>query len=156
MLQRFGVRAGDLEDMCQEVFVVVHQRLHTCDPSAKMTAWLYGICMRVASTHRRRAYRRYEHPDDATDAVAPASEGPERRAMAHQAQARLQAMLDEVELERRAVFVMFEVDEMSCAEIAEVVGIPIGTVHSRLYAARRDLTQVVARWRARESRGGTR
>src|SRR4051812_17880892 len=48
-LQRLGVRDSDLQDMHQEVFVVVHQRLHTFDGSARMTTWLFGIAMRVAS-----------------------------------------------------------------------------------------------------------
>ena len=42
-LQRLGVRAPDLDDVLQEVFVVVHQRLHTFDGSAAMTTWLYEI-----------------------------------------------------------------------------------------------------------------
>src|SRR6187402_2856082 len=63
-LQRLGIRDADLDDVLQEVFVVVHQRLHTFDGSAKMTTWLYGVTFRVASSHRRRAYVRRERSVD--------------------------------------------------------------------------------------------
>lgn len=59
-LQRLGVRAPDLEDVLQEVFVVVHKRLGTFDGSSKITTFLFGICLRVASAYRRRGFRRNE------------------------------------------------------------------------------------------------
>ena len=59
-LQRLGVRDADLEDVLQEVFVVVHQRLHTFDGTSKMTTCLFGICLRVASASRRRSFRQNE------------------------------------------------------------------------------------------------
>ena len=51
-LQRLGVRAAELEDQFQEVFIVVHRKFATYDPQASLRSWLYGICVRVASTHR--------------------------------------------------------------------------------------------------------
>src|SRR4029079_6330881 len=56
-LQRLGIRDPDLDDVLQEVFVVVHQRLHTFDGSAKMTTWLFAICLRVASASRAAGLR---------------------------------------------------------------------------------------------------
>src|SRR5262249_46123913 len=80
------------------------------------------------------------------------AQNPEDAAAAREARARLDAMLDELDLEKRAVFAMFEVGEMSCDEIAAVVGVPVGTVYSRLHAARKGLAKVLARWRARDAR----
>ena len=61
-LQRLGVRSADLEDVFQEVFIVVHKRLHTFDGSSALTTWLFGVCLRVAAAHRRRAWFRREVP----------------------------------------------------------------------------------------------
>jgi RNA polymerase sigma-70 factor, ECF subfamily len=55
-------------------------------------------------------------------------------------------------LDKRAVFVMFEIDAMGCAEIASTLELPLGTVHSRLHAARREFERVLSRRRAQ--RGG--
>lgn len=155
-LQRLGVREADLEDMAQEVFVVVHRRLHTFDGSAKMTTWLFGICTRVAAGYRRRAYLRRERsvPDVPDDAGGDDARGPEEEASARQSRALLDRLLAELDVEKRAVFVMFEIDELSCDEIAAVVGVPVGTVYSRLHAARKAFAKALARHQARASRGG--
>jgi RNA polymerase sigma-70 factor (ECF subfamily) len=150
-LQRLGVRDADIEDVLQEVFVVVHQRLHTFDASSRMTTWLFGICLRVASAYRRRAHRRreqsvFEVPDEAVD-----GETPEDAAVTAQARARLRAAMDLMDLDKRAIFVMFELDEMSCEAIADMLSIPIGTVYSRLHAARKAFEQALARLEARGS-----
>ena len=157
LLQRFGVRERDLEDALQEVFVVVHQRLHTYDPTCRITTWLYGITQRVAIAWRRKAHVRREHAYD----VVPEPEGgetytPERAASDGQARQRLEAILDELDPDKRAVFVMFEIDGMTCEEIASLLGVPVGTVYSRLHGARKAFEKSLARWRARDANGGAR
>jgi RNA polymerase sigma-70 factor (ECF subfamily) len=153
-LQRFGVREPDLEDLSQEVFLAVHARLATYDPQARITTWLYGICLRVASNYRRRAYVRRElpvaEPPD-QDESSP-GQSPEDAAMTRQARERLDAMLNELDLDKRAVFVMFEIDGLSCDEIAAIAGVPVGTVYSRLHAARKAFARAFARWQARHGR----
>jgi RNA polymerase sigma-70 factor (ECF subfamily) len=151
-LQRLGVRDADIEDQLQEVFVVVHHRLHTFDASARITTWLFGICMRVASAYRRRAHRRREQiVADVPEERLVDDGGPEREAAAREARERLLGVLDLMDLEKRAIFVMFELDEMPCDEIADVLGVPVGTVHSRLHAARKDFQAALARFSAREA-----
>lgn len=154
-LQRLGVRDPDLDDVLQEVFVVVHQKIATFDGSSKMTTWLFGICMRVASAYRRRGFRRKETcvAEPAADAVA-SCVSPEDAMAAEQSRRRLAELLDELDLEKRAVFVMFEIDEMPCEQIAQIVGVPVGTVYSRLHAARKDFQKALARMHARDARGG--
>ncbi len=157
-LQRLGVRPSDLDDMLQEVFVIVHQRLHTFDHSSKVTTWLYGVCLRAASDYRRRAWRRHEHVGDTPVEERPGSTttSPEDDAVGRQARARLDAILDELDVDKRAVFVMFEVEELGCDEIAAIVGVPVGTVHSRLFAARKQFEKSLARHNARDTHGGRR
>ncbi|MFO0603541.1 MAG: sigma-70 family RNA polymerase sigma factor [Polyangiales bacterium] len=154
-LARMGVRDVDLEDVSQEVFVVVHQRLHTFDGSSRITTWLYGVCVRVASGWRRRAWRRREAPVAIVpDPRGEGPDGPEEAAMAAQARARLQALLDGLDVEKRAAFVMFELEEMTCDEIAALTGVPVGTVYSRLHAARKAVEQATQRLWARGRLGG--
>jgi len=154
-LQRLGVRGADLYDVLQEVFLVVHQRLHSFAGNASMTTWLFGICLRVVAGYRRRAHRRREQlSDTVVEQAGTLEESPENAAIAGQACARLNAILDGLDLERRVVFVMFEIDEMSCDEIAATLGVPVGTVYSRLHRARKDVERAVARWKVRDLRGG--
>jgi RNA polymerase sigma-70 factor, ECF subfamily len=148
-LQRLGVPESDVEDLLQEVFVVVHRRLDSFDGSSRMTTWLFGICMRIVAGYRRRAFRRRERsveqvPEQATSE----SESPERAMLDREARERLRAVLDLMDLEKRAIFVMFELDELSCEAIAEMLSIPTGTVYSRLHAARKAFQQALERVRA--------
>jgi RNA polymerase sigma-70 factor (ECF subfamily) len=159
-LQRMGVRESDREDVFQDVFIVVHQRLHTYDPAVKLGAWLFGICLRVVSNYRRNAWRRVETGQDGTlEARAQPPEtahNPDDNLAEREARARLQAILDEMDVEKRAVIVMFEIEELACDEIASILGVPVGTVYSRIHAAHAQFEKVLARYRARDARGGVR
>ena len=155
-LSRLGVRDQDLPDMLQEVFMVVHRRAASFDGSSKLTSWLFGICLRVAAGYRRRAHRRHERPletdPQSSDAHAAHQQSPERAAQAAEARRKLDAVLDTLPLDKRAVLVMFEIDALSCAEIASVLEVPLGTVHSRLHAARAAFAQALKRMDARHAR----
>ncbi len=140
-LHRLGVRAADLPDLLQEVFVVVHRRRREWD-GRSMRAWLWGICVGLARNYHRRAFRRSERGLD-EGSLTSAADDPERaleRRRERERGARLLAALDP---EKRAIFVMFEVEGMSGKEIAEQLEIPLGTVHSRLHAARRELERAL-------------
>jgi len=152
-LQRLGVRPADLEDVFQEVFIVVHKRLHTFDGSSALTTWLFGVCLRVAAAHRRRAWFRREVPteDLADGREAPDHELPDEALEARRARAVLDRVLDQMDLDKRAVFVMFEIDEMGSDEIAAILGVPVGTVWSRMSAARKQFEKIAARERARRA-----
>lgn len=154
-LQRLGVRESDLGDLFQEVFVVVHRRLATFDGSSPMPAWLFGICKRVVAAHRRRGYRRWETvvtnpPEESSEGIHP---NPEEVALARQRSEKLAAILGELDRDKRAVLVMFEIEESSCEEISLALGVPVGTVYSRLHAARKAFQKALARDSARNARG---
>lgn len=154
-LQRLGVRPADLEDALQEVFVVVYRKLASFDGSSRLSTWLFGISMRVASAYRRKAYRRRERTVVDMEATAGASslDGPEDALVEQQSRRRLAEVLDELEPARRAIFVMFEIESIGCPEIAEQLGLPLGTVYSRLGAARVDFSKAALRLRRREEAG---
>jgi RNA polymerase sigma-70 factor, ECF subfamily len=140
MLQRMGVRDADLEDLCHDVFLVAHRRFADFDGRVQINAWLFGICLRVAANYRRRAQFRYERPagamDDGPTMLAPASARPDHQLARREEQALAQAILDRMDLTKRAVFLMFEIEGLSCQQIADQIGVPTGTVYSRLHAAR--------------------
>jgi len=154
-LQRCGVRESDVADVLQEVLIVVHRKLPSYDAARPMPPWLFGICLRVATAHRRRAWVRRERPVEHApeDPSRPAPMDPEEAASRAQARARLARVLDAMDPDQRALLVMFEIEGMACDDIAAIVGAPVGTVWSRLHAARRQFEAALARLHARESRG---
>jgi RNA polymerase sigma-70 factor (ECF subfamily) len=153
-LQRFGTHPSELEDLFQEVFLVVHRRLSSFDTAAPMRPWLFGIAMRVASNHRRRAYRRRERPAGETlNEMSAPHASPETLAAESEARRTLSAILDRMPLDKRAVFVMFEVEGLDCQEIADQLGVPVGTVYSRLHAARKTFEKALRQHRARSAGG---
>jgi RNA polymerase sigma-70 factor, ECF subfamily len=151
-LHRMGVRAPHVEDVYQEVFLVVHRRLHTFHGQCALTTWLYEICFRVAAGYRRKAhFKREELVPDWSEMdgslPGPAAASPERQLQAARQVRQLEHLLDELPLEYRVVFVMFELEGMSSEQIAESVGAPLGTVYSRLYRARKRFARALARLR---------
>ena len=155
-LQRLGVPTSNLEDALQDVFVVVHRRLDSYDASCKISTWLFGICLRIASSHRRRAYLKHEKASlefyDAVDKQPRAD--PEGFALRREAERRLEMTLASMSLEKRAVFVMFEIEGLPAHAIADSLGIPLGTVHSRLHNARLEFTAAIARQELTRKVGG--
>lgn len=151
-LQHLGIRDADLEDVMQEVLVVVHKRRQSFNFECRLTTWLFGICLRVASRHRRRAYFRWERNEaelpERVDESTPEAELAER-----QAQASLARHLGQLNVEQRATFVMFEIEGHSCQEIANLFDVPINTVYSRLHTARRLVQAALNRERTRATGG---
>ncbi len=135
-LRRLGVREADVEDLSQEVFVIVHRKLPTFEGRSALSTWIYGICVRVASDHRQRAHVRREHPTD-----RPPDErhsAPQLEELARgQARALLDRALETLDPDKRAVFVLYEVEELDMPQVAEAIGCPLQTAYSRLYAARK-------------------
>ena len=155
VLLRMGVRECDLPDVVQDVFVVVHRRLPAFDGRAKVTTWLFAICMRVASDRRRRAHV-YRELCSGQVQDSPSEEATDADAIVDRQRARvlLEAILDRMPDEQRIVFSLFEFEGMTGDEIAELLDVPVGTVRSRLRLARDAFEQSVERLRARE-RGWT-
>jgi RNA polymerase sigma-70 factor (ECF subfamily) len=149
MLSRMGVARADLPDVLQEVFVVLHRKRKGCDRPEALRGLLYAICRRLARAHRRRAWFRRERPVDRLPDVAAGTATPEEHVAAARARADLERLLDALSVDQRAVFVMFEVEGIDCEAIAREVGVPVGTVYSRLHAARARFAGALARLRRR-------
>ena len=143
-LRRLGVPESDVEDVCQEVFVVVHRKLGDFEGRSSLRTWIYGICARTASDYRRSGRVRREIVTDAPP-DAP-QEGAQHDTVAlKQARATLDRILDELDDDKRSVFVLYEIEELTMAEVAEAIGCPLQTAYSRLHAARKVVEAGVAR-----------
>lgn len=151
-LQRFGVRDADLEDMTQEVFMIVLRKWTAYEPDVKMTTWLYGIAMRVAAGQRRRAWVRREEPTGELPHEA-TNESPESALVAARRARALDEVLGALDVDARAIFVMFEIEGLGAQEIGDLAGIPVGTVYSRLHYARKKFEHAAELRRRREERG---
>lgn len=151
VLRRMGVRDADVDDVCQEVFVVVHRKLGEFEPRASMKSWLYGICIRTAAAHRRRAPVRREIPTESPDEGTTAR-GPDASYEGRQSLELLDKALDELDDDKRQVFVLYEVEELAMPEVAEIVGCPLQTAYSRHRAAREHVVSFFKR--AQLDRGG--
>jgi RNA polymerase sigma-70 factor (ECF subfamily) len=152
-LRRLGVGQRDLEDVAHEVFLAVHRRLDAYDPARPVRPWLFAFALRTAADYRRLARHRVDLLDDASPLPDP-KPGPEDQMITKQALDVVTCALDTLELERRAILVLHEIDGVAVPAAAEVLGIPVNTAYSRLRLAREDFTSAVRRISAR--RGGIR
>jgi RNA polymerase sigma-70 factor (ECF subfamily) len=141
-LRRLGVARSDVEDVVHEVFLVMMRRWETYDTQRPARPWLFGIAFRVASAQRRKTTREVVgHSFEAEDAEPRPDEAlaaGERRTLLLQALAR-------VPLERRAVLLMYDVDDVPMRDVAEQLGIPLFTAYSRLRKARQELDAALQR-----------
>lgn len=140
--------------MVQEVFLVAHRRGGFVPGAARPTTWLAEITLRVVSSGRRRVRRSREESDTEAVAAAEARRGssPGEQVEAKEALRRVQDALDTLDEGKRAVFILFELEGESCESIAAGLGIPIGTVYSRLHNARKQFMEAHARLLATPSR----
>jgi RNA polymerase sigma-70 factor (ECF subfamily) len=134
-LRRLGVPAALVEDATQDTFVVVHRRLADLRPDASPTGWLFGIAWRVARDYRRRLHRKPAVSLD-VDTQASDARGPFEQAASAQAGRVLERFLQTLDPDRRAVFVLAELEGMSAPEIGQALSAPVNTVYSRLRTAR--------------------
>ena len=149
-LRRLGVPESDVEDVCQEVFVVVHRKLGDFEGRSSLRTWIYGICARTASDYRRSGRVRREVVTDAPPEPPQDGGSASYDAVAlRQARATLDRILDELDDDKRAVFVLYEIEELTMAEVAEALGCPLQTAYSRLHAARKVVEAGVQRAQAR-------
>lgn len=152
-LRRLGVPDRLLDDAAQDVFIVVHRRLGEFEGRSTLKSWLFAIARRVAHDHRRRVGRK-ERTEELPEAVADLH-GSTPAADAERAQAVkvLHEILGSLDDDKREVFVLAELEQMTVPEIADAIGANINTVYSRLRVARQSFEQAVARRLARTEGG---
>ena len=146
-LRRLGVREADVMDATQKVFLTAHFKLPEFERRSSENTWLFGICQRVASDHRRSAPVRREIATDGSelDVLSTVDDDAPRRIESRQRAALAEAILNKLPEPQRVVFVLFELEEMSGEAIATLLDVPLGTVRSRLRLARETFRREVRR-----------
>lgn len=154
-LRRLGVPDAQLDDAAQQVWITVSQKGEEVREETARS-YLFAIALRVASDVRRTLRRRREVHADESESVDEAP-GPDELVDRKRSRAILDEVLDAMPVEIRAVFVLYELDQLSMAEIAGIIGVPPGTVASRLRRGRELFESEMKRVRARQAfrRGGT-
>lgn len=151
-LRRLGVPPADVEDAAQEAFIVIHRKLSGFEGRASLKTWCFGVCLRVASDWRKKAHLRRETGIEEAPERTSSGETALRGIAMRQARTRLDALLDGLDEDKRAVFVLFELEQLPMQEVAEAVGVPLQTAYARLYAARRAIEAAVGAGLATEVR----
>ena len=150
VLRRLGLPVGTIEDAAQHVFLIATAKLADIE-LGKERAFLVGTAVRVAANQRRSAAVRYECADDEIASRASDIPGADELLDEKRLRSLLDDVLDTLAPDLRAVLVLFELEELSLGEIAEMVHIPRGTAASRLRRAREAFEAAARRVRARRS-----
>jgi RNA polymerase sigma-70 factor (ECF subfamily) len=140
---RYVKLASDVEDVVQETFIRAYRGLGAFRGQSTFYSWLYRIATNTALTHLQRAPKEVLLGDDSAEERADAfepgisdAEQPERALMAKQIAEVVQQALARLKPELAEALMLYEVENKPYAEIAEMLGIPIGTVRTRIFRAR--------------------
>jgi RNA polymerase sigma-70 factor (ECF subfamily) len=153
--RRLGTPDAIVDDVVQEIFVIVYGRLRSFEGRSSMKTWLFGIVINVVRANRRMLRAKHPHMLSAELAVDPETlveraAGPQEAAAKAEAGRVVDRFLDELDDDKRAVFVLSELEQMSAPEIAVALQAPLNTVYSRLRLARQEFAAAAARHRARD------
>jgi RNA polymerase sigma-70 factor (ECF subfamily) len=143
-VRSLGVADSAVDDAVQEVFICVHRRLPDFERRSALKTWIYSIAYHTAQNYRRGARRRQAAP---LDLEMPSHEpGPGEHAAGAQASRFVLEFLDKIPRERRDVFVLCVLEELSAPDVAEILQVKLNTVYSRLRLARADFRAALSRF----------
>ena len=154
---RMGIGPVDADDVVQEVFFIVHRRLAEFEGRAQLKTWVFKILVHVVRhywrTHQRKpGDRAAEDPTEIQTLPADHEDSPAATLERVEALRVLDRLLAELDEDKREVFVLTEIEQMTAVQIAEIVGANVNTIASRLRAARQEFEKALLRFRARELR----
>lgn len=142
-LRRLGVPASALDDAAQDVFLVLHRRWLDFQHQSSLKTWIYGILLRVASDHKRRARReRARWSPEPTEIESP-HEPPDRLLQQREASLLLHVALNQLDDKERQMLVLVDLEESSVVDAAEALGINLNTAYSRLRRGRQSFEKAL-------------
>jgi RNA polymerase sigma-70 factor (ECF subfamily) len=139
----FGCPQADIDDVAQETFLVARKRLDQFQ-GGNAAGWLYRIAQHVTRAHRRRAWLR-RLLQRAPEAGAAHPQTPVEALEQREARRQMHDLLSQMSERRRTTFFLFEIEGYSGEEIAQLEGVALNTVYTRLHHARRDFMALLAR-----------
>jgi RNA polymerase sigma-70 factor (ECF subfamily) len=144
---RLGVPRAEAEDAAQQVFIVASRKLSSIAVGSEKS-YLFQTARRLAWNARRTIRRRREDAEPAQEHLDP-SATPDSVLERSRMRAAMDRIIEEMELDLREIFVLFELEELTMVEIARMLGLPAGTVASRLRRARAAFRESAQRMAAR-------
>jgi len=149
----FGGLDADLDDLTQEVFLVVRRKLDQFD-GRNLPGFLYRIAQKTVSDYRRRAWFRrfWSGRRPPLELVPDGGADPSARVERREAQQLLVKIVSKLSPVRQRAFILYEIEGYTGEEIAELEGVPVNTVYTRLHHARRDFFAAVAELASKEVR----
>lgn len=150
--RRRGIPDAMLDDICQDVFVIVHRRLAEFEGRSSVKSWVYGILNNVVLMHHRTTRRAPGRTEFDPELLVDAGPDPADAASGAQAAKIAQAMLASLSDDQRAIFILVELEGMTVPEAAEAEQLNLNTAYARLRAARAAFSAAVARFQAQERR----
>ncbi len=137
ILRTFGVSDAQIEDAVQDVFVVVHRRLPEWEGRAAITTWLFAIARRIACSYRRKRGTEQDRNQPLDDQREVAGSADTFAALSRaQAAATVMQVLDGIDEDKRVVFALVELEQMSVPDVARMLELNLNTTYSRLRLAR--------------------
>lgn len=152
-LRRLGVLEVEIDDAIQEVILIAANRLADIAADSERS-FLFSTAFRVAAAARRKRAGRHEISDEVLSDQHDPAPGPDALSDQARARAMLDAVLAQMPIDLRAVFVLYEIDERTMSEIATLLDLAPGTVASRLRRARLHFDTQVGRIQARADFAG--
>lgn len=137
-VRRLGAPQNEVEDLVQEVFIVAHKKGGYVPGPARPQTWLSAIAIRLVRGRRRSLARNREDAAfESVEGAATTDKSPSEVLEIRESLDRVQAALDTLDVDARATFILFEIDDVGCDVIATLMEVPVGTVYSRLHHARK-------------------
>ena len=140
--RRLGCADDWLDDAVHEIFLVATRRLPEFEGRSSPRTWLFAITFRVVQRLRRDRARQRRHLEQYVAERALSSTSPEA---AHEAAEYLRYLLSLLPSAQQLVLILAELEGFTASEIAETLGVPLGTVHSRLRMAKQQLAKITER-----------
>ncbi|RYZ08048.1 MAG: RNA polymerase sigma factor [Myxococcales bacterium] len=143
-VRALGCPAADLDDLAQETFLIARRRLSQFE-GGNTAGWLYRIAQNVTRSHRRKVWlRRALHLDPELSPSRATEPSPVEAYERRESRRQIQLILSKMTERRRVAFFLFEVEGYSCEEIAQLEGVALNTIYTRLHHARRDFMTLLA------------
>jgi RNA polymerase sigma-70 factor (ECF subfamily) len=154
-VRALGAAEADRDDLVQEVFLVVYRRLADFD-GQNVAGWLYQIARRKVRDHRRLLWVKHLFGNTSqplVDAMLTTKQSALDELETKQKRELLTQLLDKLNEDQRAAFVLFEIEGNTGEDIAALMGVPINTVWARIHKARKKLQDLAERFDKRQVRG---
>lgn len=142
---RLGGARLDAEDLAHRVFEIALNRIGSYRGEAPLRTWMYGICRRVVANARRRAAIWSWLSLDVVESWASSGVDPEQVVIGDDRRTLVLEALDELRWSWREVIVLADLEELTAVEITKLLGIPLGTVYSRIHKGRKALAVALER-----------